>query len=252
MYFYVYDTFLSEKKYESELHQIETRLMELGISGRIERLTILKSFKEIIEEAVKKGAQTIVAVGNDETVSKIISLLPHHNVTLGIIPVGSGNNIAKMLGIPVGSAACSILSARIVQRIDLGKANDSYFISTLKVPAQRELIMDCGGYHISSLSESNDISICNFTDNSKIHSSSPQDGLLKAVISSPSSRRSLFKKKNHSFNPESVFPFKKLKIKCSTECLPVVADGQVTIKTPVTVQVVPKKLRVIVGKQRMF
>ncbi|MFA5134803.1 MAG: diacylglycerol kinase family protein [Patescibacteria group bacterium] len=252
MYCYVYDTFLSAKKYESELHQIESRLMDLGISGRIERLTILKSFKEIIEEAVKKGAQTIVAVGNDETISKIISFLPHHDITLGIIPVGPDNTIADMLGIPSGITACSVLSARITQRIDLGKANDAYFISTLKVPAQPEMIMDCGGYHISSLSEKNDISICNFSSEKGVSSSSPQDGLLEAIISAPTSRGGFFKKNRRSFNLESVFPFKKLKIKCSTDCLPIVADGQITIKTPVTVQVVPKKLKVIVGKQRMF
>ena len=261
MYYYIYDSFLNDKKYISELHRIEARLMDLGINGRIEKLTLLKSLREIVEEAVKKGASTIVAVGNDETVSKIISFLPNLSVTLGIIPIGENNSIANILGLPQGAAACDTLSARITEKIDLGKANDSYFIASLEIPAQREVVIDCGNYFVSPLSNSGLINICNIDNLAKNpqnegqpRRSNPKDGILEAVIRESSSGHdglmSLFKKKQ--FTKDSVFPFKKIKIKCSKECLAVVADGQTTIKTPVTVEVAPKKLRVIVGKNRMF
>lgn len=256
MYYYVYDSFLSDKKYQPLLHKIETRLMDLGISGRTEKLTILKSFKEIVRDAASKGVDTLVAVGNDKTFSKVISFLTDHSIILGMVPIGPNNTIASMLGIPQGEAACNILSARIVEKIDLGKANNAYFISSLEIPTERDVVMDCGGYNISPLSTANAISIRNFglLDNNTIGRkkiSSPTDGILEAVISSQKKGGGFFKRRTQ-FTNDSVFPFKKIKIKCNKESLPIIADGQTTIKTPVTVEVIPKKLKVIVGKNRMF
>jgi diacylglycerol kinase family enzyme len=255
MYYYIYDSFLSDKKYQPLLHRIEGRLMSLGISGRVEKLTLLKSLQEIVTEAVKKGASTIVAVGNDETVSKIISFLPNLSITMGIIPIGPHNSIAHILGLNDSEDACESLSARIIEKIDLGKANDYYFISSLTVPAQKEVVIDCGNYYISPLSENGHISICNFKcadHDQQTLGSNPKDGILEAVFSEVPQHKNIFNIFKKEFSRESVFPFKKIKIKCAKECLPVVADGQLTIKTPVTVEVAPKKLKVIVGKDRMF
>ena len=255
MYFYVYDSFLGDKKYQPLLHKIETRLMDLGISGITEKLTILKSFKEIVRDATSKGVDTLVAVGNDETFSKVVSFLSDYSIILGMIPVGPNNIIASMLGVPQGEAACNVLSARIVEKIDLGKANNDYFISSLEIPSERDVVMNCDGYNISPLSTAKAISIRNFGSlNNKIGKktiSSPTDGILEAIISSQK-KEGVFFKRQTQFTNDSIFPFKKIKIKCSRESLPIIADGQTTIKTPVTVEVIPKKLKVIVGKNRMF
>ena len=42
MYYYVYDTYLSDKKYEKILDKVKTRLLDLEIQGKHERLTLLK------------------------------------------------------------------------------------------------------------------------------------------------------------------------------------------------------------------
>lgn len=183
--------------------------------------------------------------------------MPNLELTLGIIPVGPENVIAKMLGIPEGEAACDTLSARIVEKIDLGKANNYYFISHLQLSSEKEVFIDCGNYNISSVTENNQINICNFDISDSSHPqnkphSNPKDGILEAIFTNrkkSSGFLGIFKK---SFSRDSVFPFKKIKIKCSSECLPVLADGHLTIKTPISVEVAPKKLKIIVGKNRMF
>lgn len=257
MYYYIYDSFLSNKKYESTLSRIETRIMDLGINGKIEKMTLLKSMREIVEDAIKKGATTIIPIGNDETVSKIISYLSNYNIILGIIPVGPHNQIAQILGIPPEDKACDVLSARIIEKVDLGKVNNNYFLSYLEIPSNRELILECDQYTIAPLSEDTTINIYNFGNilnrdkvSEKIYN--PQDGVLEAVISKKSENWGPLKIFKKSFAESSIFPVKKIKIKCSKECVPVMADGQVTIKTPVTVEVMPKKLKIIVGKNRMF
>jgi len=258
MYYYIYDSFLNDKKYEMTLYRVENRLMDLGINGKIEKLTLLKSFKEVVEQAVKNNAETLVVVGNDKTISKVISFLPNYSLILGIIPIGTDNKIAEILGIPMAEKACDVLSSRIIERIDLGKVNNNYFISCLEIPAKQEVTLECEGYNICPLNSSRMISICNFgnifrTQNfqhEKIYN--PKDGVLEAVIASEPAGRGLFKIFQKQYNKESVFPIKKIKIKSFKECLPVIADGEMVVKTPVTVEVVPRKLKIIVGKNRMF
>ncbi|MDP2684643.1 MAG: diacylglycerol kinase family protein [bacterium] len=253
MHYYIYDQFLSDKKFEPAINRIEARLTDLGINGKTEKLTILKSFSEAVRNVSKKEITTIVAVGNDNTISKIISLLPNLNVTLGIIPIGPENEIAKMLGIPDNEAACDVLSARIIEKIDLGKANNYYFISHLQLPSTKELILDCGGYKISPLQDDNQINICNFNlSTSNTHKCNPKDGLLEAIIAPVAKSTNFFSSFSKKYSKSSVFPLKKMRVKCNTESLQAMADGHTTIKTPIAVEVIPKKLKIIVGKNRMF
>ena len=253
MYFYIYDSFLNQKKYENILHRIERRIFDLGLSGYVEKLTILKSMKEIVGEAVRRNADTIVAVGNDQTVNKIISFLPNHSTVLGIIPVGEKNRIAHVLGVEEGEKACDTLSARIIEKIDLGKVNNCYFLSCLEIPYEENLTMECENYNIMPLAPQH-ISICNFGNIFKPgleKMNNPKDGLLEAVITEKRkfSLGDLFKQ---STARASVFPIKRIKIKSAGESIPLVADGSTIVKTPVMVEVLPKRLKIIVGKNRLF
>lgn len=249
MYYYIYDSFLNNKKYEGPLIKVEARLTDLGINGKIEKLTILKSLKEMVEDSIKKGAETIVAVGDDSTLAKIITLVADQKITLGFIPIGENNRLAGLLGIPSGEAACDVLSKRVIEKIDLGRANNQYFLSSLKLP-RGEVVLECNNkYTIKSQEGSHKIKICNFSDNLG-KNFNPKDGVLEAVISgAPKKIWEVFKKEYHR---ESVFPVKKVTIKSLKDQVALLADSQTVVKTPVTVEVAPKKLKIIVGKTRQF
>ncbi len=120
MYYYVYDEFVQDQKYERELAQIESRLTDLGISGKIARLALFRDPEEMIRDEVRKGVKTVIAVGNDVTLRKVIDAVSSLGATLGVIPIGKeSNSIAGILGVPSGVAACDTISARIVEEIDL-------------------------------------------------------------------------------------------------------------------------------------
>lgn len=249
MYFYLYDAFLRDKKYERILAKIEGRLLELNILGKSEKLTLLKSMRDVVKNAIKRGAETIVAVGDDQTVSKIITHVADEDIILGIIPIGNNTQLASSLGIPQGIASCDILSSRIVERIDLGKANDAFFVSYLELSPSQELLLECdhGSFHIEPTGKPHTITIYNFGDEGK----DPRDGILELVVRSPGEGKSgIFRKSMHS--TPSLFPIQQVKIKSFGRSVAAHADGQTVIKTPMTVQVIPKKLRVIVGKKRRF
>ena len=119
MYLYLYDSFLNNKKYSGLLAKIETRLTDLGIGGKIFRLSPLRNVTELMNDEVKSGIKTVVVVGNDKTTSTIINLAAQLSVTLGIIPVGPDNKIAQILGINSPEEACNILAARKIEKVDL-------------------------------------------------------------------------------------------------------------------------------------
>jgi diacylglycerol kinase family enzyme len=58
---------------------------------------------ELAEEAVKNGADAVIAVGGDGSVNEVGKALINKDVALGIIPSGSGNGFARHLGIPMDS-----------------------------------------------------------------------------------------------------------------------------------------------------
>ena len=56
---------------------------------------------ELAHEGVQKNFHRVIAVGGDGTVNEVARGLIHTRVPLGIIPNGSGNGLARHLGIPV-------------------------------------------------------------------------------------------------------------------------------------------------------
>jgi diacylglycerol kinase (ATP) len=56
---------------------------------------------QLAKEGVEKGFTTIVAVGGDGTVNEVAQGIVHSSTAMGILPKGSGNGLARHLGIPM-------------------------------------------------------------------------------------------------------------------------------------------------------
>jgi len=56
---------------------------------------------ELAKAFVDKNFDIVVAVGGDGTVNEVGHSLIHSNTSLGIVPIGSGNGLARHLGIPM-------------------------------------------------------------------------------------------------------------------------------------------------------
>lgn len=86
---------------------------------------------EITREAVKNGYDYIIAAGGDGTVNEVAKAMVNTKVTLGIIPFGSGNGLARELGIPMDSEkAIDIILNAHTRTIDYGVANEHIFFCT--------------------------------------------------------------------------------------------------------------------------
>ncbi len=86
---------------------------------------------EIASEAVKNKFSYVLTAGGDGTVNEVAKVLVHSDTTLGIIPFGSGNGLARELGIPMDSEkAIEIILKGNRRTIDYGVANEHIFFCT--------------------------------------------------------------------------------------------------------------------------
>ncbi len=95
---------------------------------------------ELAYEAVIAGFSNIVAAGGDGTIREAAEPLIGKAVTLGILPYGSGNGLARNLGIPLKREdALKGLLEWAPRKIDVGIANDRPFFCAVGVGLDAEV-----------------------------------------------------------------------------------------------------------------
>jgi diacylglycerol kinase (ATP) len=97
-------------------------------AAKVEKGSLLR---ETIEQAVESGSKLIIVGGGDGSLRTAASVLAHTDVTLGILPLGTVNDFARNLDIqPDLVSACRIIAEGRIALIDIGMANDDYFVIT--------------------------------------------------------------------------------------------------------------------------
>lgn len=86
---------------------------------------------ELARNYAQAGYDAVVAVGGDGTVNEVAQGLRDSRTTMGIVPMGSGNGLARHLHIPMNVRdAINLLNHSRSLRIDYGWADDHLFVST--------------------------------------------------------------------------------------------------------------------------
>lgn len=255
MYVYLYDNFLKGRRFLDIVKAFETRLTDFGIAGKIIRLQPFTNTESVIEDEIKKGATTIVIVGNDTTFGQILSRAATSSVLFGFLPVGPDNTIAQVLGIPVGVEACDVLSRRRKLKLDVGWVSNRnrFFVSKLHIPPAPITVAYDDKFAVTSKNNEMELVVCNlqpFVWQEKgradyvVH---PQDGKLEAFLR-PLSRRGLF---SAVYEDPSIFPFEEMVVS-SKQPFVVEADGNTSKETKITIKLAKSRIEMIVGKERQF
>lgn len=243
MHVYIYDDYLNKSRHNKAVNRMEIRLTDLGLNGKIIRLSGIKNIKTAIQNEIRLGAKTIVAVGNNQTVNKIMGAIIEadiygdfqKNTLLGIIPIGGDNSIAASFGIKNEEDACNILLARRIEKIDLGLIGNYYFLNEAEIENVGTKL-EIEDYSLEP-QEKGKVKIINLlSDKDNNINSNPHDGLLDVLI--------LAKRRD-----QSLLRLNSFKIISEHNVL---VDGVIEVKTPVEVGVAKNKLNVIVGKNRSF
>lgn len=89
---------------------------------------------ELARQAASRAFDIAVAVGGDGTVNEVARSLVHTETALGIVPCGSGNGLARHLGIPMNpSGALRVIADCNIEKLDYGMINDTPFFCTCGV-----------------------------------------------------------------------------------------------------------------------
>ncbi|GCF08163.1 diacylglycerol/lipid kinase family protein [Dictyobacter arantiisoli] len=96
--------------------------------------------KEMAHQAALDGAEMVIAAGGDGTLHAVANGLLNTKCALGIIPIGTMNNIACSLAIPDDiEKACEIIVRGTTSRIDVGSINGHIFLEVAGIGLEAAL-----------------------------------------------------------------------------------------------------------------
>lgn len=128
---FIYNPFSGEAVVTKNLDTIIGKYQAKGYTIVPFRISTEQSLEDAFLD-IDSSYHHILGAGGDGTINQIINIMKKKNldIPLAILPVGTANDFAKYIGMPadIGSACDKILAGKI-QEIDLGKANDKYFIN---------------------------------------------------------------------------------------------------------------------------
>lgn len=86
--------------------------------------------KHLAQDAIVSDVDIVVAVGGDGTINEVAGVLESSAKTMAIVPCGSGNGLARTLGIPLNNAqAIAKINQLKTTEIDVGVLNDKKFFN---------------------------------------------------------------------------------------------------------------------------
>lgn len=84
--------------------------------------------RELAKSAVRRGARLVLAWGGDGTINEVASALAFDDVPFGIVPAGSGNGLARELGVhPRAERAIADALQAVPRPMDVGEIDGRLF-----------------------------------------------------------------------------------------------------------------------------
>ena len=88
--------------------------------------------KILAREAILDKTNLIVACGGDGTINEILNQIKEKEIKIAIIPIGSGNGIARHFNIPLDiSKSLDLILKQNFSYVDIGKVNESFFLGNV-------------------------------------------------------------------------------------------------------------------------
>jgi len=117
------------------LARVVSALRAHGIDSRVGVKTSGKAARELVRDARKDRMPLVVVAAGDGTIEEVASQLIGSDVVLGIVPLGTMNNLARCLGVPLEiEEACALIGMGATRHIDVGhivsndKPHVTYFL----------------------------------------------------------------------------------------------------------------------------
>lgn len=280
VYYYIIDQHnLPIDKFERLQTELQGLLSEFKIAGECARVTPLRSVADLVDTASQRGTKTLVAVGSDDTFNLMLAALRGRDFTLGFIPFDENSFLATILGIDSLFTGVKTIAARRVEKIDLAKIAGNYFINYLEFGVMSQNLK--GANWLSSLKllstepktytiridDSYNINInalgglaVNIRSTSSKNESiaNPTDASLDLLILEKLSKTEILRYRKviaegclEEVPKATVIKCKKIEF-LEPRGHNLTMLGRAVAKFPSAVEIIPQRLRMIVGKNRTF
>lgn len=280
MYYYIIDQGnLPIEKFEKLQTQLQGLLAEFKVAGETSRVTPLRSVQDLVDTASQRGAKTLIACGSDDTFNLMLAALKGRDFTLGFIPFDEKSTLSKILGIENIYNGIKTIAARRVEKIDLAKIAGSYFISYLEFGVMSQQLQEASMWQNLKLlsSEAKNFTIrvddsytvtisglggmvANIRSSSSVNEkvANPTDGNLDLLILERLNKMQVLKYRDviaegalEKVPSTTVIKCKKIEF-LQPLGFSLTMLGRQVAKFPATVEIIPQRLRMIVGKNRTF
>ncbi len=280
MYFYILDgQNIPEAQFERAQVTLQGLLAEFKISGEMARVTSIRTIQDLVETASERGVRTLIACGTDDTFNLMLAYLKGRDFALGFVPMTDESTLGTILGVDNMQTAVKTIAARRIEKVDLATLGDNYFISQAEFGIASTKVKQMGFFNSlrkDSLNEYHlkiridnaynmDITCLGGTiTNSRTTSSSnstianPTDGYLDLLILESLSKIDLLKYKPdiaagvlENIPGTSVIKCRQVEF-LEPRGFPITIAGRAFAKIPTAITIIPKQLRMIVGKNRTF
>ncbi|MBI4049698.1 MAG: hypothetical protein HY395_02690 [Candidatus Doudnabacteria bacterium] len=277
MHYYIVDPQnLNQRQFARVQTQLYSCLSEYRINGETSRVTSLRTVPQLTDHAISHGAKTLVAVGADDTLIDLINALKGREAVIGYIPLFE-TEVGSILGITDVDSGCKIIALRRIAMLDLGIVNQTAFLTKLSfgvnLPKPRTFNLGMLRQLFSlptfevKFSTSDYSAVLQVVGGQIINGrgpickkllASPMDGILDVLLLPKLAPWTMVKFRKYIMNGcfdqipgSSLVHLNRLEIS-SPEGLPLRIGNHIVAKTPATVEVMPKALKMIVGKDRIF
>ena len=272
MYYYIVDPQkLNQSQFERVQYLLYSSLSEYHVTGEVVRVTGLRTIGQLVENAIARGTKTMVAVGTDETLHDVINAVKGREVVVGFIPLAE-SEIGGILGITDVVSGAKTIGQRRIAELDLGVVNQNYYVARLsfglgqnKNPGGRlaflnlklirslfklptfEVKFSADSQYQASLKVIGGMIVNSLTKEMLDVSLLPQLTMWQTITY----RSQILSGKYESIPGSSLIHVKKIQID-NPVGLPLRVGSRIIAKTPATIEIVPKALKIIVGKDRTF
>lgn len=248
MYYYILEP--SKGKFiRNAQEKIKDILGDLGIAGETVTPSPARTIEELAHLGVVKGYSTIVAVGSEALVNKVITVLATEDTAretvLGVIPNDFTSFLAKRIGISDLPSACNALKYRKLETVNLCLIEpNKYFFTEAAIESRRNQEIFFSIDKLKGRALTKRVTIKPGLEISFYDESS------EGKISSKFWRWLFGKKEKDIFT--SRFFVKRIRFESERENLPIKVSGEIVAKTPATFQNRSRILKIIVARDRMM
>lgn len=123
---------------------LAARLAEHGWAYDIHEITGDEDVAAIVRAECERGADLVIAAGGDGTVASVVNGVWQTSASIGIIPAGTGNLLARAMNIPnaVEPALDLIVADHALQALDLMQIDEQVFVLDVSVGISARAMRD--------------------------------------------------------------------------------------------------------------